>query len=235
MALKSKYISKLGLELEGGWDKVPEEEGVIIGHDGSVMRPISSVTGKACRHYGELASPPLPLEKVAEWLKKYYPTGVNNSCGFHVHFSLRKNLDYSRLMDRKFFILFHKRAGEWGKAQNLPSSHAFWERLAGKNTYCKKQHVPGKQVYVAGKGGERYTMLNYCYSLHSTIECRLAPGWETFELALSWVEFLIETVNLYLREQPKEKVMTLLLAAKDVQVMGEVKKDLESLRKSRDS
>lgn len=232
MAIKSKYIKLFGIELEGGWDQVFTDE--VLRHDGSVRQPISSVTGLPCPHYGELPSEPLRATEVEAWIRKYYPQGVNDSCGFHVHFSTKKNLDYGRLMERKFFTQFHKAAGEWGKSMNLPTGHPFWPRWQGENTqYCGKQHIPHKQVYVPNKGGERYTMLNYCFSLHGTIEVRLAPGWETADLAVKWVEFIAEQVDAYLKAYPKETVRTLTLTTKELDVVDSVKKEFDSLRRLR--
>ncbi len=230
--MKCKSIDKIGIELEGGWDKVFTDE--VIRHDGSVRQPlISRKTARQCRHYGELPSPPLKPEEAEAWLRKYYPDATNESCGFHIHLSTKRNLDYGRLMERKFFNHFYKEAGEWAKRVGLPREHPFWARWRGESTYCTKTFIPEKQVFVTTKAGQRYTMLNFCYGLHQTMECRLAPGWETADLAWQWTEWLMGLVEEYLKGPHKEQVHTLRLSTDDLSIVGEVKKDLDSLRRGK--
>lgn len=92
-------IHRIGIELEGGWRKVPP--GTQIGPDGSVQ--ITRYQDERLI-VGELSSPPLSLDPKDEpiywttWLKKFYPSHVNETCGMHVHLSFKLALTYERLM-----------------------------------------------------------------------------------------------------------------------------------------
>lgn len=231
-----KKIDRLGVELEGGWDKTFSD--TIIQHDGSVHLPLTStVTGKPSRHYGEIPSPPFTdLDTLKEWLVKHYPTAVNSHCGFHVHISLRKNLYYSQLMDKAFFKFFRQGAEKWAHRQNFPSDDLIWHRLKGQNKFCTTAFMPHQQTQIIVKEQNdvrRYTMLNYCYGMHGTVECRVAPMFAKPELAFSWVEFIVKTVEEWLSARPPEKIMTLRLKAKNLDIIGEVQKDYDSLHKGK--
>lgn len=229
-----RKVDKVGVELEGGWDKTFAD--TMIQHDGSVHLPLtSSVTLKASKHYGEIPSEPFEdLSALRTWMIKHYPTAVNSHCGFHVHFSLKKNLYYSQLMDRAFFKFFRAQAHKWGLRMSIPTGNAFWTRLAGQNKFCTTTFIPHQQSQIIVKEQNdvrRYTMLNYCYGMHGTVECRLAPAFDSAELAFSWVEFIVDTAEEWLSQRPPERVMTLKLKTKELDIMGEVRKDFDTLRK----
>lgn len=231
-----KKIDKLGVELEGGWDKTFSD--TVIQHDGSVHLPLTSkVTGKPSKHYGEIPSPPFDdLGELMEWLVKHYPTAINHHCGFHVHFSLRKNLYYSQLMDKTFFKFFRQGAEKWGKRLNIHPDDPFWIRLRGQNKFCTTSFIPHQQSQIIVKeqnDSRRYTMLNYCYGMHGTVECRLAPMFSTPQLAFRWVKFITEVVEEWLSQRPPEKIMTLRLKSKDLDIIGQVRKDFDSLHKGK--
>lgn len=231
MSIAAKRIAFLGLELEGGWDRLFRD--CAPQHDGSVRHPISRKTGVATEHLGEIPSPKLKPEEAEKWLRDHFPDGTNDSCGFHIHMSFKKNLDYGRLMSRKFFNLFLKEAKTWGEKEGIPKGDPFWHRLTGNNQYCRKVFVPHKQIHQTRKGNDRYTMFNYCFGLHQTVECRLAPMFSDVERAVSWVKFLVETVEGFLASQPKEKAMRFTLQQEDIQTMDAVKKEFEVLRGGR--
>ena len=55
-----KFIDRIGVELEGGWEKTPPDVDA-IGHDGSVR--------VQARYVGEIASPPMDPEEGLKWVK----------------------------------------------------------------------------------------------------------------------------------------------------------------------
>jgi hypothetical protein len=192
-----KHVHRLGIELEGGWDKIMPD--VCIGRDGSVH-----VTAN---HYGELPSPPLYPFRFEKWLRAHHPTAVNDSCGMHVHVSVRSPLDYNRLMRRKFYNRFLAEAETLGRTLALPESHLFWLRLRGANNYCARRFAPEEQYKAKSKGlADRYTHLNFCWSLHGTMECRLFPAFSDPEHSTAAVRWLLHLVESYLSEFPAEKV-----------------------------
>jgi hypothetical protein len=184
-----KHIHRIGIELEGGWNKLMPD--VCIGRDGSVSTNAT--------HSGELPSPPLYPFRFEAWLRNHHPHVTNNSCGMHVHLSVRSPRDYSRLMKRQFFNLFIKEAEVFGKSLNLPLNHEYWARLSGHNSYCLKVFRPMAQFRQTGKGGDRYTQLNFCWNLHGTMECRLFPAFEKPDHSVAAVKWLLNLTETYLR------------------------------------
>jgi hypothetical protein len=197
-----KSIDKIGVELEGSW---PGEKGVApfedvdIQHDGSVDKELD------CQHYGEINSPPFEdLNALVEWMKLHYPKS-NKSCGFHIHVSLKKIRDYSRLMERKFDFFFNKEISAWAK-KTLRKDDLFWERFSGKNRFCLTSFTPESQVVQKGKGGDRYARINFCFTLHGTLELRLFPMWKDFSLSESGLREFIRIVETYLEMCRKERI-----------------------------
>lgn len=214
---KVARISQVGIELEGGWDTLFEDG--VIGHDGSVQRP-TNAAGAACGHWGELASLPLSREAALAWLRAHYPSGVNASCGMHIHVSFKRNLDYSRLMSHAFYRHFLDRIKAWAEARNVPKDHQFWPRWAGQNQYCKKEFSPDTQSKHSNKGANRYSHLNYCFKLHGTLENRLSPGWSNVEDAVSYTEAYLDIVEDWLAKAPPEKAMILKIGIGKTQKKG---------------
>lgn len=233
-------VDKIGVELEGGWDKVFSD--AVIEHDHSVKNLpneyiLSSITGKAPKHIGEIPSKPFAsLEELKVWLVKHYPIALNSTCGFHVHISLRKNLYYSQLMDRAFLKFFRSKATTWGKEEAIPTGSPFWVRLSGKNKFCTSTFIPHQQSQLIIKeqnDARRYTMFNYCFGMHGTMECRIAPMFPTAEQAFSWVKLVVETAEEWLSSRPPEKVRTFRLKTRDLDALSEVRRDYDSLRKTK--
>jgi hypothetical protein len=124
-------IKLVGVELEGGWASTPE--GCEMGHDGSV-----GGLPQGARQQGEIRSPALKLTEFEAWFRNAYPSYVNETCGLHVHFSFKKKEIYQQFMTEEYrHELFH-RLCLWG--QDKPTADVpkrFWDRMAGKNNYCK--------------------------------------------------------------------------------------------------
>lgn len=190
---RSTYIKRMGIELEGAWrgerGKPPFED-CDIQHDGSV-RPVAG-----CQHYGEIPSKPMTLDDLIEWTRAHYPNGTNHSMGMHVHVSFRQEKFYYLLTDPLFGKHFLKEMERLGReVLALPSDHIFWERLKGTNTYCRKVHAPSNQMAQSGKGGQRYSHINFCKRLHGTMEVRLFPLFATFEEAEKAIRFLHDLIE----------------------------------------
>jgi hypothetical protein len=183
-----KFISLLGIELEGGWDsgKKPDR----LKGDGSV--------NVRAAYVGEVCSPPLLIEDMEKFIKKNIPQHINSSCGTHIHFSLLKNTDYIRLMSREFYDFFLEKMKKWGELMKFKIDHPFWPRLNGENSYCKKEFHAEEQSSQTSKAGPRYCHLNYCFNYHGTIECRLFPGFNNPVIAFEAVKALVTCVEDYL-------------------------------------
>lgn len=195
-------VAMLGIELEGGWKKAPE--GVSPNHDGSVRFPEQAVVN-GLRYVGEIPSPPLPPRDLENWMKRYYPPFVNETCGMHVHMSFGANaLAYTRLMAEAYPFTVVEYFIRWAKEQGLRDSHPIWERLSGNSRYCQHVYAADLQVmnnrkdFDQQRPGHRYTVINYNYGRTRTVECRLLPMMETVDLAISAVKHLVRVTNGFL-------------------------------------
>ena len=195
-------IYRIGIELEGGWDKLPA--GIAkLDHDGSVVGlPISKV--------GEIPSPPLEVEEFEKWVRANYPNHVNETCGMHVHLSFKSALTYQRLMNPSYPATIVAYVGKWGK-KALPDNHCLWERLDGRSEFCKLQYYAEQQVVQAEKDrdrqrvGNRYTIINYCWARTTTLECRLLPMMPNADTAIEAIRELLNITNSYLVATAKKE------------------------------
>ena len=209
-------IFRVGVEFEGAWETLPK--GVNLGHDGSVqfkdIKKLNPETGlneaiKTSVSVGELPSEPMQPHELTKWYKRYYPQHVNDTCGMHVHMSFEKLINYSRLMVPEFQQTIIAYLKKWGEAMELPEKHLLYHRLAGKNSFCKNEFYADHQA-IANKsynqtGASRYTMINYPFAQHSTIECRVLPMFENWELALKAVQQVLDITNASLVVLGKQK------------------------------
>jgi hypothetical protein len=178
----TKYISKVGIELEGacfplgrntpGW----HGDGSVSFTDEEIVR--ANLTYDDVRQdRGEVSCPvPIDPSKVSAWLEANWPRLTNSTCGMHVHTSFINQDHYRRLMKPGFWAFFRKLMDEWRKT-TLPAKHAFHARFRGDNQYCTTAFHPLKTFFHKDKSGgaNRYVQLNYRWRALGTIECRLFP------------------------------------------------------------
>jgi hypothetical protein len=199
-------VRRIGIELEGGWTKLPP--GTKLTHDGSVVfQPdelVPPIGGPVIKMGGELPSPPLEMEMWMAWMKQFYPHKVNATCGMHVHLSFRTALTYQRLMTASYPATLIAYVTAWAKDEKLDKTHPLWPRLRGESEYCQHIFSADDQVRSTGKDhdrhrrGHRYSVVNYCYGRHSTLECRLLPMMTTVEQSISAIQNVIDITNAYL-------------------------------------
>jgi hypothetical protein len=169
-------------------------------------------------HAGEIPSPVLELKKLGDWMRKNYPHHVNKTCGMHVHMSFRKALHYSRLMVPEYQVTMVNYLSKWAMENGIEKTNPIWDRLAGKNTYCKLEFCADIQAgkinkhYDHGSMGNRYTAINYCHGQHGTIECRILPMFKDVETSLKAINQVIDITNACLKVNvKKEEVLTAAL------------------------
>ena len=199
-------IAKVGVELEGGWKVVPP--GIELHHDGSVA--VSPPDGTRVRS-GELPSPPLLVKDFPVWMKQYYPSHVNATCGMHVHMSFESALHYSRLMTPEYPATIVEYVRQWATNEKLPATHPIWDRVSGKSRYCRLEFDADRQIRATSKAftqdrpGHRYTVINFCYSYHGTLECRLLPMMDTAEQGIEAVQLILDITNAALLSMKKKE------------------------------
>lgn len=202
-------IQTIGIEVEGAWAKVPKMGWGSIHHDASVFKGVAVPIRVEAK--GEIASPPLIPAAKTKWLADNYPQYVDSTCGLHIHMKFKKAHYYSILMDSPDYqatILAY--LTKWAKEEGLPEDHCIWDRLAGKNKYCKPDYWPDLQVLqkikprnveaVAGTKGHRYTICNFCWGLgNQTMEVRVLPMLKDSVMADRALSVIIQVTNAYLR------------------------------------
>ena len=202
-------IYRVGVELEGGWKKVPQ--GVQLAHDGSVKVEAVDKLGTPVKlALGELPSPVLEVTNLETWMNKYYPSHVNDTCGLHVHMSFRTALTYQRLMVGEFPKTVIAEFQKWALDEKLPNTHPIWPRLRGESEFCQHVFYASEQAIKVGKDydrhrrGHRYSVINYCYS-KGTMECRLLPMMDTPEQGIRAVKHLLSITGAFLVATAKKE------------------------------
>lgn len=208
--LPENRVALMGIELEGGWVKAKLANNVRPEPDGSVFKEARKadpywLQSKGCDLSGEIVSKPMLPAGVPAWMRKFYPFFVDKTCGLHVHMSFESMKNYERLMVPEFPITMLEYLKRWANKQELPPEHPLWDRLADQSKYCQHKFWPDEQVrlerlksaeyYDQDRKGSRYTVINYCYRLHGTMECRILPMFESVNLSISAVELVRDVTN----------------------------------------
>jgi len=213
-------VYRIGVELEGGWDKLPSKTRVV--RDGSIVFPEDQPYPNIV---GELAGPPISLGELSGWMNKFYPPFHNETCGMHVHMSFKTAMTYQRLMTPEYPATIVSYMEKWSKENKLSKTNPIWERLAGNSRFCKHQFFADMQASVVAKDydnnrqGNRYTVINYCFSRHNTLECRLLPMMPDTTTAISAINEVIAITNAFLLKTVKrEEKYSLSIVDEEVEI-----------------
>ena len=175
---------------------------------------------------GEIVSKPIPVEKIAPWVKKCYPTHVNETCGLHVHMSFHYRSNYARLMTPEFTPFIVGAVKAWAEAEDLPKDHPQWERVLKQNHHhCAHQYLAEGQIKMTkkdyesrGKSYSRYTFVNYCAGQHNTagggtVEVRGLSMPANADMATRAIMAVLDGTNQFLskvrqRDKPERVTVT---------------------------
>lgn len=222
-------VMRVGIELEGGWTllrddvALTQDWSVVFDRDANAYRKAhgrwpASYIGP--QHVGELPSAPMEVSEFPAWIKKYYPSHVNETCGMHYHVSFRDALVYQRLMVEEFPATMVKEMMRWGmeqiKQHNLEVNHPLFARCKGDSEYCQHIFAADMQARVHHKAydhhalGHRYTVINYPLVQRTTIENRLLPMMPTAELAIEAMTHALAVTNAFIfamkGREPREDI-----------------------------
>lgn len=187
---------RFGIEIEGGWHR-SREFFPILWHDGSVA-PHGVAVPTAWGEYGTVDGG-VDLKGALQFINTYWPEEVNNSCGYHIHVSMTQH-QYASLMEDTFW-------GAWTdgmkafarKIRDENEQERFMERLEGNNQYCRSEWNPFMQYKQSTKHNSRYTQLNFCWSLHGTMECRVFPAFKSKGNAIRAFAAHVGTIKRFLK------------------------------------
>lgn len=207
-------IHRVGIELEGGWNKVPARSQVV--HDGSVFNRGQSVPklpagSPPILAIGEVNSLPLTEKAVGAYIKTHYPQALDATCGLHVHMSFLTPAIYERLVVEAYGSIMIDGLLGWAMKKKFPPSHPIWSRLRGENRFCTHDFIAEEQIKSKNKS-KHYTAINYCWSLHQTVEVRVLPMFENVDDAIEAVSEVIAITNAFLvatAKRPEKLTQTL--------------------------
>ena len=166
-------------------------------------------------HIGELPSQAMARGQLANWMRTFYPSHVNETCGMHMHMSFGRPLTYQRLMTPVYPATVIRHMTRWAQKEALASTHPLWPRLRGESEYC--QHVfnaddqvkwTGGKDYDHHRKGHRYSVVAYRWPTHQTVEIRLLPMFEKWDQALRAIEEQLNITEAFLiaTKRREEKV-----------------------------
>lgn len=195
---RRRYIHRIGVEVEGGWDHAPAMGRAALKGDGSVYFGADGPSPNF--HVGEIASNPMTRPHLEAWLEGNYPHHVNATCGIHVHMSFRPSWGHARcvsiLMDSPaYWRTVRDSLLAWANRASLHSSSQFWPRMRGENRFCEDAFVPSN----GWRSGNRYLAVNFCaLRRHGTIEVRCLPAFKRWRMAYRAIETLLSTTEAYI-------------------------------------
>lgn len=202
------FIDKVGLEVEGGWEGpklVPpfDDLDLIADHsiDGTTLHRDKPMLSP---HVGEAVSKPLPLAEVSPWIDKYWPTETNNTCGYHIHISLKNPLHYMLLTKKAYAILLYKQMNALGVERGFPKEHYLFKRLSGENPFCALSFDASGQINVREKRvgmRVRYGFLNFAKNIHGTVEFRALPTFDNKDDARAFTMHFINVTEDYIASE----------------------------------
>ena len=208
-----QFIDKVGVEVEGGWNdgNLPSASpGGTVCSDGSLNFSSSDGFSITAREF--VSNPFSNLVDLADWMRRIYPPHTNQTCGLHVHVSLKSPLNYARIIDQRFQKYFTQELGAWGDRANIKNKY-FRMRLEGSHHFCKNEWKPEAQMKATGKDSNvRFCIWNFCWGVRKTAECRVLPTFKNPQVAVAAVMQVAKIVENYLKYSP------ILLAVEDIRM-----------------
>ena len=231
-------IVKIGIELEGGWYVMPnnEHEPVDTLHSYTWHRDTSveSLDMGSCGdcdycndgdsedctngdgHAGEIISFPMYIDDTVNdtsellwhrWTKNYYPVEHNEDCGGHFHISFDNIQAFEFLCTVEFFEHFQRELHRWGVRAHIKNKD-FWDRLRGDNSMCKTTFKGVEQLYTTNDNYPdcRYSILNFQYHKHGTLEFRILPMFDDPKLYIKAVQVCMDITQKYLDKMANKPI-----------------------------
>ena len=130
--------------------------------------------------------------------------------------SFKNALTYQRVMRPDFPATMLCYLQEWGLNVGLNATSPFWERLAGRSRFCQAIYSATEQANHAGKdydrqrAGHRYTVVNYSFTNHGTVEVRVLPMFPDVDTGIAAVQQVMKITNAFLvstaeKEHPRSQ------------------------------
>ena len=147
------------------------------------------------------SSPCSSMRDLLNYLTTNYPDEHDSSCGMHMHISFKSKRAYMTLISSHFKDELMDFYYNWLDQNKINENSRAYQRLKN-NTYCentfRKEDVE-TQLYARDKDSSvRYRVLNYCFSLHNTIELRFLNIFDKKEISLKCVKDIVKFIDSYI-------------------------------------
>ena len=167
-------------------------------------------------HAGEIISFPMYIDDVFDlsgeplwhlWTKRYYPEEHNYDCGGHFHVSFDNIQAFEFLCTVDFFEHFQRELYRWGVRAHIKNKD-FWDRLRGDNSMCKTTFRGVEQLYTVNDNYPdcRYSILNFQYNKHGTLEFRILPMFDDPKLYIKAVQVCMDITQKYLDKMANQPI-----------------------------
>lgn len=187
-----KYVDRVGVELEGGYWLWQEP----LLRKQKMTRPLKQLTkistDASVRCGGrEIKVGPFYPHMRRRWraiMRRMWPQRVDESCGMHVHVSLKtpQMMDVLRMRHRQLWRHL-KRELSKKKFAEVPHLHY---RLSGRNSFCRTAITDPRDQY------DRYHALNWgAYYDHGTLEVRVLPQTEDIKTGIALIETVVAVIE----------------------------------------
>lgn len=207
-------IAKVGIEVEGIWNREAVNCFLQNANQYNAVQWQKYIDGSINGEYDEdglsaleLVSSPVEMKDIESLYqsveKDIYPLlmHVNNSCGFHIHVSLKRQKYYSQLATFEFIRLFQEAyRNSWNlSAEKRRMDNAFCSFY--RDLYDFDKNVP-VQMSMSSKKTARYRSVNYPLRMHHTIEFRIFPG--VTRRIIKYTQWTLNLINTFLDNPPIE-------------------------------
>ena len=141
------------------------------------------------------------------WTKRYYPEEHNYDCGGHFHVSFDNIQAFEFLCTVDFFEHFQRELYRWGVRAHIKNKD-FWDRLRGDNSMCKTTFRGVEQLYTVNDNYPdcRYSILNFQYNKHGTLEFRILPMFDDPKLYIKAVQVCMDITQKYLDKMANQPI-----------------------------
>jgi hypothetical protein len=181
-------------------------------------------------HAGEIISFPTYIDDVDEygnlvwhmWTKRFYPEIHNSDCGGHFHVSFDNIQAFEFLCTIEFFDHFQRELHRWGVRANIKNKD-FWDRLNGENSMCKTTFRGVEQLYTVNDNYPdcRYSILNFQYNKHGTLEFRILPMFDDLNIYIKAIQVCMDITQKYL-DKMANKPISIESGVTDIDFEGKI-------------
>jgi len=231
--MKNKYITSLGVELEGGISKSGLQKIKEYINNNNLNEFYSSSTDGSVEVSGcdisnaELRFWHTNISQVLKFVKKCFSAGFtqNETCGNHIHIRVPENI-LPLLELPSFYFSFIK---------EYKIKYANNEKFLGRlsNRYCSASYMGSRIINQLRRysSGNRYASINFLslFEPQATIEFRIFPYCSSIEEYKEMVDWFIATVNKLIKKEFNKRLVAKQINVKTIPLTDEYNLQLKAI------